>query len=349
MTPKLSEYTDMDITNLHKILEDQPKYRLKQAYQLIYANLISSWREATVFSPALRAQLDQECPLQITAAMEESSKDKSIKILITLADGKQVESVLMRHGDGRNTVCVSAQVGCPLGCKFCATGHLGFERNLDANEIFEQVLFFARWLKKKNAKVDNIVFMGMGEPFLNYDNIIKAIKILNDREGLNIGARHISISTVGLPDGIKRLSREPYQVNLAISLHAPSDDLRTKIIPANKNFNLKSVISAAKAYLQATNRQIMFEYLMIKGVNDSPAMADQLTQLLSELPKKLFIINLISYNSTDVYRPSETRKIEDFKKLLEAAHIRVTQRRSFGQDIAAACGQLAKKAKNGKI
>ena len=216
----------MDITNLEKVLEGESKFRLKQAREAIFKNFISDWSEATFFTKDLRDKLNKECSLPIIADVLVSKKEDSIKARITLKDGLMIESVLMRHNDNRNTVCVSSQVGCPLGCLFCATGKMGLKRNLTADEIIEQVLFFSRLLKKEGAKVTNVTFMGMGEPFLNYDNVWEAVKILNDAKYFNIGVRSISISTAGIIEGIKKFSTESLHVNLAISLHAPNDKLR---------------------------------------------------------------------------------------------------------------------------
>jgi 23S rRNA (adenine2503-C2)-methyltransferase len=193
----------MDLSNLEKILRAEPDYRLKQAKSAVFADLIENWAEASALPTELRKNLNDTCPLLIKAEILISKTKDSIKARLGLKDGLKIESVLMRHNDGRNTVCVSSQVGCPLACEFCATGKMGFKRNLEVMEIVEQVIFFGRYLKKEGKRTTNIVFMGMGEPFLNYENVIKAIKIINDKNGLNIGARNISVSTVGITEGIK--------------------------------------------------------------------------------------------------------------------------------------------------
>src|SRR3989338_8675733 len=185
----------MDINNLEKVFEKEPKYRLVQAKSYIFQKLIEDWAQATSLPLALREQLNEKYPLSIKAEMFISKRKDAIKARLEMKDGFWIESVLMRHEDGRNTVCVSAQVGCPFDCEFCATGKMGFKRNLDPGEILEQVIFFARYLNKEKSRVTGVVFMGMGEPLLNYENVIKAIRILNDKEGLDIGSRHISIST----------------------------------------------------------------------------------------------------------------------------------------------------------
>jgi len=328
----------MNLNNLEKVLEKEPKYRQKQASSAVFVNLIEDWQEATFFSLQLREELNKECPLSISAETLVSKTKDSIKTRISLKDDLQVESVLMLHQDGRNTVCVSCQVGCPLGCQFCATGKMGFKRNLDYFEIIEQVIFFSRYLKKENKRISNVVFMGMGEPFLNYENVLKAIRILNDKEGLNIGARNISISTAGITEGIEKLSEEGLQVNLAVSLHAPNNKLRTEIMPINKKYNIEEVLKAVDKYIKITKRKVMFEYLLIKDVNDSDQCAEELVKLMR---KPLYFLNLILYNSTGLFKPSSAKRVEDFKKVLKKANINFSQRYRFGDDIKAACGQFA--------
>jgi len=337
----------MDITNLKKALTGQPAYRYKQVNLAIFGQLINSWAEATGLPKDLREKLQAECPLEIQA--EVIADKRSEKAGIVLADGSIIESVLIKNSDGRNTVCVSSQVGCPLKCAFCATGQNGFRRNLTVDEIIMQVLFFARQLKLKEERVDNVVFMGMGEPFLNTENVLSAVKSLNDKEGLNIGARNISISTSGLPEGIHALTKFPLQINLAISLHAPNDNLRQTLMPIAKKYNLKSIWRALKDYLEIKNRKLMFEYIMIDGVNDSDKQAQELGELLLELPKHLLMVNLIPYNlsldsaGSSEFKPSKAGRIETFKKILFRRGIETTIRESLGSSISGACGQLAGK------
>jgi len=331
----------MNLEKLENILSEEPKFRLKQAKQAIFIDLINNWDQATNFPLELREKLNQDCPLEIKAETLISREGNSIKALISLEDGLKVETVLLEHGVGRNTVCASSQVGCALGCLFCATGKMGFKRNLTDAEIVEQAVYFARVLKKEGKQINNIVFMGMGEPFLNYENVIDSIKILNDKGGLNIGARHISISTIGVASGIKKLASQPLQVNLAISLHAPNDDLREKIIPANKKYSLDSIIEELNNYIKQTGRRVMIEYLMIDKFNDNRDQAEELALLLRRVDPPLYFVNLIAYNPTDEFKPSPIRKIKDFKLALNKHGIEVTERYRFGQDIKAACGQLA--------
>ena len=333
----------MDLSKLEKILEKEPAYRLKQAKEAVFKNFISDWSEATFFAKELRERLNQECPLDIKADVLVSKKEDSIKARITLKDGLMIETVLMRHKDplrldasGRNTVCVSSQVGCPLGCLFCATGKMGFKRNLTTEEILEQVIFFERYLGKE-ASVTNVTFMGMGEPFLNYDNVLGAVKIINDYKYFNIGVRSISISTAGIIEGIKKLSDESLHVNLAISLHAPTDELRKSLMPIDKKYPLEEVLKSVDEYIQKTKRKVMFEYVLIKGINDSDENARELAKIMN---KKLYFVNLILYNETGVFKASDTKRVEKFRAILEKLKIRYTQRYRFGDDIQAACGQF---------
>ncbi len=332
----------MNLDKLYKVLTNQPKYRVKQCQEAIFKNFLSNWSEASNLPKALIEQLNKECSLKIEAKIFESKDNKTTKALISLEDGLQIESVLLAHRDGRHTVCVSTQVGCPMACTFCATGQMGLKRNLTASEIVEQVLLFSRILHKNNDRVSNVVFMGMGEPFLNYDNVIKAIKYFNDKNGFNIGARHISISTCGILPGIDKLAEEKMQVNLAISLHAPNDQLRSELMPINKRFPLDKLFKAIDKYIAKTGRKVMFEYLMIKGVNDRVEHARELAKIMN---KPLYMVNLIIYNSTGIYRSSDSATIQNFKNILDKAGVSVVQRYSFGRDIKAACGQLAVKSK----
>jgi len=342
----------MDLDNLEKVLKTEPAYKFKQVQSAVFGDLIENWTEASALSVELRKKLNDVCPLSIKAEILISKTKDSVKARIGLKDGLKIESVLMRHNDGRNTVCVSSQVGCPLACEFCATGKMGFKRNLEADEIVEQIIFFGRYLKKDlpdrqagppdrqagKKKVTNVVFMGMGEPFLNYENVIEAIRTINDKNGLNIGARNISVSTVGVTEGIEKLTGENLQINLAISLHAPDNKLRDKIIPLNKKYPIEKILKAVDEYIKKTNRQVMFEYLLIKGINDSDACADKLAKLIK---KPLYFLNLILYNPTGLFRPSAGERVKKFKTILNKKGAKFSQRYRFGQDIKAACGQFA--------
>ncbi|MDP8215213.1 MAG: 23S rRNA (adenine(2503)-C(2))-methyltransferase RlmN [Candidatus Euphemobacter frigidus] len=331
----------MNLGRLNNILEQYPPYRSRQAYSVVFDNLFSSWEEATNLPKAFRAILARECPLQIDAEMHESGNGKTVKAVIQLDDGVAIETVLMRHQDGRNTVCVSSQAGCSLACDFCLTGARGFMRDLTAGEIVGQVLLFARRLKTEGERVKNVVFMGMGEPFLNYEAVMKAIRLMNNRDGLKIGARRISISTVGIIEGIRKLSREPLQLNLSISLHAPDDRLRSRLMPVNRQYPIEKILDAVAEYIRLTRRRVMIEYLLLRDLNDSPAAAERLAVLLRRSLGWLFFVNLIYYNPTGKYLPSPPERIREFQRILESRGISVTRRYRFGREIKAACGQLA--------
>ncbi|MFA5184101.1 MAG: 23S rRNA (adenine(2503)-C(2))-methyltransferase RlmN [Patescibacteria group bacterium] len=330
----------MDISHLNTVLADEPKFRYAQVNKALFQDFIATWKEASNLPKALREKLAAICPLEIQAEVfKAQSGPQSIKALITLADGEAIETVLIRQKEERNTICVSTQAGCPLNCEFCATGMNGFRRNLTAEEIVEQVIFWARYLKQegKEEKIANIVFMGMGEPFLNYEQFMKAAKFINNPETLNIGARRLSVSTAGITEGIKRLSGEKLQINLAISLHAATDGLRRELMPVAKKYPLRELFKAVDNYIIKTGRRVMFEYLMIKGVNDRDLDARELATLMK---KPLYFVNLIPYNPTGRFKASDRERIEAFKKILEEQKVPVTVRLSFGADIAAACGQL---------
>src|SRR3989339_347672 len=328
----------MDISKLSSVLAGEPSYRFKQAHRALWQDFVGDWEEVTSLPLNLRERLNAECPLRIQGEIASSKDSRTKKALITLSDGVKIETVLLRHKDGRNTLCVSAQAGCPLACVFCATGQGGFKRNLSADEILCQYLFFARYLKNSGHKVTNVVFMGMGEPFLNYDNLMAAIKTMNDPGFIGLGARHISVSTVGITDGIRRFAREGIQANLAISLHAPDDKLRAELMPIGRKYPIKNILAAADYYIEKTSRRVMFEYMLIKGVNDSPVQAGRLAALLK---KPLYIVNLINYNPTGGFEPAPAAAVKKFRGVLEKEGIAATERYGFGGDIDGACGQLA--------
>lgn len=342
----------MNIQKINQILAENnfPKYRRKQLLDGIFKQFASSWGEITNLPKELIAILEQEAPissLEITQDFEALPKDAA-KILFKAKDGNFVETVLMKHADkgesgggGRKTVCISSQAGCVMNCAFCATGQGGFFRNLTAEEMLDQVLHFCRILKNQGERMNNIVFMGMGEPFNNYDNVIAAIKLFNGAEYLNIGMRHISVSTCGIIPGIEKFANENIQANLAISLHAPTDEIRSRLMPVNNAFPIKKLLQAVDHYIEKTNRKVMFEYLLIDGINDSDACAEDLVRLTK---KKLYHINLIKYHSTSaLLRASSQTRQTRFFDILKRAGVSCTFRRSFGEDIKAACGQLAGK------
>jgi len=325
-----------DFQKCQTIIKKEPNFRLRQIKQGVFQDLAEDWQTLINLPQNLREKLNKNCPLKIKAQLFKAKDNQSAKALIVLNDGLKIETVLMKHKK-RHTVCVSSQVGCPLGCSFCATGKMGFKRNLSFSEIINQVLFWARFLKKQNQKVTNLVFMGMGEPFLNTENVFESIKLLNDKKGFNLGIRQFSISTVGITKGIEKLANQFPQVNLAISLHAPNDKLRSQLMPVNKKYPLEEVLKSLDQYIKKTNRKVMLEYIMIDGINDSEENALKLAQIAK---RPLCFVNLISYNPTGNFKASSASKIKLFKEILEKQGIYVTQRYRFGQDIKAACGQL---------
>lgn len=330
----------MNLSEISKIIEKEPKYRAAQIKQALYVDCIQDWKEAQWLPKKMRDELAEKSSLDIDAEIFADDDGSAVKALVRLSDGRRIETVLMRHNDGRNTVCVSCQVGCPMACAFCATGKMTLLRQLDAGEIVEQVLFFSRYLKKENQRVSGVVFMGMGEPFSNYDSVLEAVRIMNDHDGLNIGARHISISTCGIIDGIQRFSDEPLQVNLAISLHAPNDATRRSIMPVARTHTITELLAAVDAYIEKTHRKVMFEYLMIGGVNDKDEHAYELAELLKG---RLCMINMIAYNSTGMFKSATKERMLFFKKILEKSGVAVTIRYRHGRQVKAACGQLVTK------
>jgi 23S rRNA (adenine2503-C2)-methyltransferase len=329
----------MDTEKLKKLLEGrgEPKYRFAQIYKAVFSDLIFDFSQITNLSKDLRESLSKEI-IPFSLRVKTIQKGKEVdKALFELRDGNYIETVLMKHDYDKKTVCISCQVGCPLGCQFCATGKMGFVRNLDSQEIVDQVLFFAKQEKDKKL---NVVFMGMGEPLLNYDNVLRAIRILNDKNGFNLSIRSISISTAGIIPGIKKLMNENLQINLAISLNSPNGKQRSQIMPVNQKYPLKELMAIAKEYVKKTNKKLFFEYVLLDGINDSPESNQQLIKLLAQEP--LFHINLIRYNDTSTqFKSPSAKTIENFKIELEKNNINVTLRHSFGNEIKAACGQLS--------
>jgi len=327
----------MDISAISEIIKNEPGYRANQIKKGIFVDGLSDWDDFSWLPKDMREKLKESAPLDIDAEMFADTDGTAVKALIRLSDGRRIETVLMRHTDGRNTVCVSCQVGCPMACAFCATGKMTLLRSLNASEIVEQVLFFSRYLKKEGARVSGVVFMGMGEPFSNYDNVLESVRIFNDHDGLNIGARHISISTCGIIDGINRLAQEPLQVNLAISLHAPNDKTRRQIMPVARTHTIAELLHAVDEYIDKTHRKVMFEYLMIGGVNDKDEQAHELAALMKG---RLCMINMIAYNSTGMFKSATKERMLYFKNILEEARVAVTVRYRHGRQVKAACGQL---------
>jgi len=318
----------------------EPSYRAGQIETWLYQQYVDDAAQMTNLPQVLRQRLARESVISpLTPVMSLDSVDGNThKTLFALPDGQEIEAVLMRY-DQRNTLCISTQAGCAMDCPFCATGQMGFRRNLSAGEIVAQVLVYARQLAAQGKQVTNIVFMGMGEPLANYAETWRAIRRLNDPQGFNLGARRMTLSTVGLIPAIRRMSREPEQVGLAVSLHAPTDDLRNTIVPLNRRYPLVMLMQAVRDYIKHTHRRVTFEYALMDGLNDSHTQADQLAELLEGV---LCHVNLIPLNPTpgSPWSGSPDEQVYAFRDRLQAANIPTTVRLRRGIDIAAGCGQL---------
>jgi 23S rRNA (adenine2503-C2)-methyltransferase len=356
---------DLDISALTTLLKewDEPAYRAKQIWQGLYQHLWDSPEYFTNLSKPLREKLAENVtfsPFKVKV-YQDSSDGFTRKTLFELPDKNLIEAVLMRYGDpadnpqivasapnsenmrgakNRRTLCISTQAGCAMGCVFCATGQMGFKRHLSSGEIIAQVMYYARMLKAENQVVTNIVLMGMGEPFHNYDNTMAAIDRLNNPDGYNFGARRFTISTVGLVPQIRRFADEKRQVNLAISLHAADDAARVSMLPINKKYKIEDVIDACRYYVEQTHRRITFEWALINGVNDTPEVAKKLAARVKGL---MCHVNAIPLNPTVGYTGQATsrERAAAFKAALEHAGIPCTIRMRRGIDIQAGCGQLA--------
>ncbi|TVR72373.1 MAG: 23S rRNA (adenine(2503)-C(2))-methyltransferase RlmN [Sphaerobacteraceae bacterium] len=318
-----------------------PAYRARQLYHWAYQQLAPDYDTMTVLPKALRDDLANELPLTQLEPVQEIQTDdgETLKLLFRTHDGNHIETVLMFYPD-RVTVCVSCQIGCAVGCSFCATGMMGLTRNLSTGEMVGQVVAAARRTQELDRQLTNIVMMGMGEPFQNYDSTMRMARILNDPEGMKFGARRITVSTSGLVPFIDRLAADPLQVKLAISLHAPTDQQRDTLVPLNRRWNVQELISACRRYVDTTGRRISFEYCLIRDVNDSEKTARELARLLKGL---LCHVNIIPLNPTPA-EPSYERPTEDqikrFADIVDDSGIPTSVRYSRGVDIAAACGQL---------
>ena len=330
----IDELTEYFLTNNEK------KYYAEELFSWLYDKdkRITSFDDATNLKKETREKLSKDFIISnIEIVTVEKAKDVR-KYLFKLNDKEHVEAVLMNHDYG-NSLCISSQVGCNMGCKFCESGRRKKVRNLTTGEMVEQVL---KAESDANIRISHVVIMGIGEPFDNYDNICKFIKIINHPKGLNIGARHITVSTCGLVPKILEFANFPYQVNLAISLHAPNDKLRREIMPIAKVYSLKDLINAIKVYLEKTNRRVTFEYIMLDGVNDKEENAKELVNLLKGIN---CYVNLIPYNETEAlqFKRSKPLTIAKFYDILKKNNITVTIRREFGGTVCAACGQLRSK------
>ncbi len=354
--------TDMDQAAMEELALSlgQPRFRGRQLFHWVHGRLETDLNRMSNLPGGFATQLAEEHPVVHAASVREtvSADGETRKRLLQMPDGQRVETVLMEaRGPGREvdryTVCVSSQVGCALGCSFCVTGQVGFVRQLSQGEIVEQVYGFERWLRETSPErgegeqrfVTNVVYMGMGEPMANYEAVMASVRLLTDPEGLGLGARRITLSTAGLVPGIHRLADEGLPLGLAISLHAPNDQLRDRLMPVNRRYPIASLLGAAAKYAEKTGRRVTYEYSLIEGVNDSVAQARELARVLGG---QLCHVNLIPVNvSLDpTLRSSNPKRVAAFRKALEEAHIPCTLRQSRGQDILAACGQLRYTAEN---
>ncbi|MDZ7372703.1 MAG: 23S rRNA (adenine(2503)-C(2))-methyltransferase RlmN [candidate division KSB1 bacterium] len=337
-TPGKTLLKGMTLDELRAWVEEQgwERFRADQIFSWMYVKRATSFEQMTDLGKAIRSRLGEIADLGILPVLRTavSPQTGTMKLLVGLPDGNRVECVYIPEGK-RRTVCLSSQVGCPLGCSFCATGQMGFRRNLAAWEILEELLAVERIV---GQKLTNVVFMGMGEPLLNYREVMKAADLISDERGISIGHRKIVISTVGMVGSIKRMADEGKLYRLAISLNAADDDTRSQLMPINRRYKIREVLEAARYYYQKTRRRVTFEYVLIRGVNDRKRDAERLRQLLHGFPCK---INLIPYNETvaEYQRPSD-EEIERFRRWLQPLQAPVIVRWSRGRDIRAACGQL---------
>lgn len=324
-----------------------PAYRAKQVRQWVFEKLVTDPEQMTNLSRAQRQQL-REFVTFFTGQTEahQSSTDGTEKLLLSWASGGNAETVMIPDAD-RRTACISSQVGCPVRCTFCASGIGGVKGNLSAGQIVEQVYALNLILKPKGQRIGNIVFMGMGEPLANYSNVIKAVRILHDPECFNIGARKITISTVGVVPRIRQLAEEELPLNLAISLHAPNEALRRELIPWAEHFALDDILDASRYYFERTGREITLEYILLSGVNDRPEHARQLVKVCRSMRAN---VNLIRYNevSSLPYKRPKADDVMEFQSILRSAGVNVHVRKSRGRDIDAACGQLRRRAEASK-
>lgn len=320
------------------------QFRAKQIWDWLYKKNIQSFNEMKNLDKKTIDYLNEEfyIPNEEIIKLDVAS-DGTQKALLRLKDGQLIETVLMKYKHGYS-VCVTTQIGCAVGCSFCASGLQGFTRNLQSGEIVSQIMFWQRLLAADNQRVSNIVIMGIGEPFNNYKNTIDFIDRVNDENGINIGARHITISTSGIVPKIYELANYPKQINLAISLHAASDNIRSKIMKINDVYPIQQVMDAVDCYIEKTNRRVSFEYIMLSGINDTKEEAIKLANLIKG---KNCHVNLIPYNSVDEneYKTTPKKVILDFVDILKSKNIQVSVRRANGEDIDGACGQLRHKEK----
>ncbi len=336
---------DLDLPALEALLTGwgEPTYRAGQIWEWLYKRLANDFDQMSSLPKSLREQLTEHTRLvvPVVKARQESEDGETRKDLLEMSDGELVEVVLM-HYLKRESACISTQIGCPMGCVFCATGQSGFRRNLSAGEIVAQALHIARGLELTGQRLSNLVLMGMGEPLLNYDATLAAVRCLSHPRGFRLGQRHITVSTVGIVPGILRLAEEGLQVNLAVSLHAATDPLRSTLMPINRKHGLDALFKALAQYIERTNRQVTLEWVLIDGVNDT---LEQAEALAARVTGSLVHVNLIPLNPTANYagRPSAPERITAFTEILERRRIPFTARLRRGLDIQAGCGQLRRR------
>lgn len=324
---------------------DEKKYRATQLFKWIYEKRVTTFDEMTDVSKKFREVLNRDfCIVKPKIFLKQHSQDGTIKLLLELEDGNKIETVLMRYNYG-NVACVTSEVGCNMGCAFCASGLLKKKRELKVSELVGQILVLDDLLQEEgnNERITHVVVMGTGEPFDNYDNVMGFIRILNHPHGFAIGARHITVSTCGLVPMIEKYANEGIQINLAISLHAPNDEIRNKIMPISRKYPIDELMKAVKYYEQTAGRRVTFEYILLKGINDSTDNAKELARLIKGT---LAYVNLIPYNPVNEmkYQRSDEKSVHNFMDTLMKLGVNVTVRKEFGTDIDAACGQL--RAKN---
>ncbi len=331
---------DLDIEELEEyfLSINDKKFHANQLFSWLYEKKINDIDQMTNIKKETRDRLKQDFSFDKLETVKTEKDIDVSKYLFKLNDGEHIEAVVMNHDYG-NSICISSQVGCNMGCKFCESGRRKKVRNLTTSEMVLQVISAENEIEEK---ITHVVIMGIGEPFDNYDNVTKFIKIINNPKGLKIGSRHITISTCGIIPKIEEFMNFPYQVNLAISLHAPNDELRTKLMPINKVYPLNSLIKTLKKYIEKTNRRLTFEYILLDGINDSKEQAIELSKLIKGMNA---YVNLIPYNSTNNlgFNRSKTIQIMRFYDILKKNRVNVTIRREFGTKISAACGQLRSK------
>ncbi len=316
----------------------EKKFKAVQVYDWLYKKRVNSFQEMSNIKKELVSKLENDFSLEKPVIITRQNGKDVHKYLLKLKDGNYIEAVLMHHDYG-NSLCVSTQVGCNMGCAFCESGRLKKKRNLETAEMVSQILVIEADL---HIRISHVVLMGIGEPFDNYDNVMKFINIINSGKGIDIGARHITVSTCGIVPKIREFADSQLQVNLAISLHAPNDKLRSQIMPINKAYKLKDIIDSVKYYIEKTNRRVTFEYIMLEGINDTKECALELANLLQGLTA---YVNLIPYNETShiKFKKTSNEQVMKFYDILKKNKIGVTVRREFGSSVSAACGQLRAK------